>query len=110
MKYLVLLALAACQGTQTVPQDAAPMTDAIETVDASDAACPKGCAPETDEDCSACWKHIGVCCYDDPSILGRVVPLTQVCEARPSCKVCCNECASLPCDVLLARHACPNRF
>jgi hypothetical protein len=93
---------------------------ALDAGDASAEACTdaadgeigggSGCTLEGDEDCDACWKHIGICCFDDPSILGRVSVLAYVCTTRPSCKACCNECANLPCEVILARHDCPNRY
>lgn len=71
------------------------------------------CTCEDNETCGDCMAKIGECCYGDPGLFALDAPLPMAlpfalrCEADPSCKACCNECAALSCDELIAGNACP---
>jgi hypothetical protein len=65
------------------------------------------CACDAVEDCDACLRHIGECCYQDPTIEGRVLQIAAACAGDPACEVCCSECTRLPCDEMIARQTCP---
>jgi len=68
---------------------------------------PPRCTCEASEDCSACFAHIGECCYDDVTIGGRVALLVANCERDGRCSSCCNECVVKSCEQLRADHDCP---
>ena len=70
---------------------------------------PVCCEPETDEDCTACYRNLEKCCnaeltFKSPESFGSVV---QNCQGNPSCRDCCNECASLSCAKVQSGHLCP---
>jgi hypothetical protein len=69
---------------------------------------PPACTCEENEDCQACYEHIGECCYADATIGGRVELMTANCQRDGRCASCCNECVTKSCDQLLAEHLCPN--
>ena len=89
------LALAACSGDPPAPRDKEAGGNAIE------------CACGTDDDCDACLRRIGECCYQDATIGGQVGALASACGSDPACQVCCGECARLSCDELVRSQSCP---
>lgn len=106
-------ALAACSGNEgEMSRDAGTMSaeDAAIEDAATDASLPPPpqCACEDQEDCAACMRHIGECCYDDETIEGMAALIAASCERDSACKGCCNECVGWSCDQLKARNACPN--
>jgi hypothetical protein len=66
-----------------------------------------GCTCEEKEDCTACYAHIGECCYEDATIRGRAHLLVANCERDGRCSSCCNECVAKSCEDLRAAHDCP---
>lgn len=67
---------------------------------------PCSCGP--DDNCRLCYEHIGNCCYDDPTIYGEIVRLSENCDRSGACKACCSECIAKSCDQLKADFDCPN--
>lgn len=66
------------------------------------------CTCDDVEDCPACFRKIGVCCYGgDDTIGGKAPSIARRCESDPACEVCCAECAQLSCEDLIARNSCP---
>jgi hypothetical protein len=73
----------------------------------ADALVPE-CPVETDEDCDACYAHVGDCCKPgDLSWIEAAPTLARACSANPLCAACCNECAAMSCDELLENDLCP---
>jgi len=71
------------------------------------------CTCEAAETCSACFQHIGRCCYEDELVRGldSRMPMGEAlarrCELDPACRACCDECTALSCEQLIATNSCP---
>lgn len=77
---------------------------AVDTCSAPGEPCPL--AP--DEQCHACFARLAECCYGDKDIMGQIAVLEAACEARPTCRRCCDECTAQTCAQLIADKSCPN--
>lgn len=68
------------------------------------------CPAESDEDCQACYENVGDCCKPGDLSWKKALPaLVGACNANPLCAACCDECAAMTCDELLANDLCPAR-
>lgn len=75
---------------------------------ASEDVCRLRCPTAAGETCEACYANIATCCYgDDPVQIFRLAQARPVCEADPGCVACCDECAALSCQDLIANNNCP---
>lgn len=68
---------------------------------------PLVCECAAGERCLECYRHLGDCCYGDPTIFGQVARLAENCEREGDCAACCDECAARTCEELRAGHDCP---
>ena len=70
--------------------------------------CGQRCPTEVGEECSGCFAKLAECCYGGRELHAQQLSYAQpVCEADPGCVACCNECAALSCEELVANHNCP---
>jgi hypothetical protein len=113
---LTLMWIACADPVASTAPDAAAAADASPAVDASSDAGPGpadtgvpplSCTCDPDEQCPACFEHIGRCCYGDATLGGAYAGILAQCEAHPACKACCKECLALSCDELQRRGGCP---
>ncbi len=88
------LALAACAG-EPAPPPAQGETLAL------------ACTCDAEEDCDACFRRVGTCCYEDELIGGQVAALADRCASSGACRACCAECVGLSCEELIRRQMCP---
>lgn len=108
--FAALLALALTSGCGGCDGDppAAPVDAGAVDAPGTDARAAWACACEPTEDCTACYRKIGECCYEDPEIGGLVELFADNCRRAGACMACCNECAAQTCEQLIASRGCPN--
>jgi hypothetical protein len=110
---LALVAIA-CGGGEARDGDAGEAPDAGDAgTDAafvwSDAGPRAECPGGLGEDCAACFDNVGRCCYDeDPDWEVAKAAMSASCGSRVECAACCDECAAMSCEELMAADACPN--
>jgi hypothetical protein len=90
MRWWWVLALVACSGK------------------APDVNCRYDCPLEPEETCGDCSERIATCCYlGGESDRAKVAWAMAVCEGDPGCRACCDECAALTCEEIVANGDCP---
>lgn len=104
---LLLLLAVACSGGE---DRADPDPDAGFTWgDAGPTRIPS-CPAEADEDCSGCYEHVGLCCYEGEGLArwqAASPAMSAGCAADPLCAACCDECVAMSCAQILENDVCP---
>ncbi len=113
---MIALLLGGCKEASQSPEPTATEADGgaggdevVQANDAVDAAPAQPvCDCGDDDDCPACFAHLGQCCYGDPTFFGELKRISDNCDRSPACKACCSECLARSCEQMKAANDCPH--